>query len=833
MSTGDNLGGVFKKFFSERSANLFERFNGSFRAVVEETNDPLRIGRLRVRIPELHDKNIKPDELPWAVPAFPYGGKGSGLWSSPSIGDQVFIQFEKNHPYSPIWTGAADPTRRKFYPLESVSGTTPLAVNDKGEPADTPQDYEKPYLPKDERPMSFGVRDRYGSFFVLSSVGFFPKEHEVSPAPAGTDGISKSQFQASKEAPKENDPDVKYAVMHSKYGHTFIMSDVGYDWKKEFKGDHNEDESFEIARRKYLVKFFNEDAPKDRDQRRIELRSRYGHKLELRDVGWKKNRPGEWDKQVEVAKGDKDERWAKLRTKGGHVIQSIDKGFDPEADKFVKQLLKTDKGADLDGEEEFDPDGRMIRLVTRHGNKIVLDDRGSDKIDAKDTEDPRGNGLLMRTRRGFGFDANDKDPANRVLMYSPKSKSIELNDRFNYVALTTETSRKIPEEWKGLKDNEFATTIPLTHDFEKDTYHIKLDQENKYVSMKTPEGQGLEMRDKDAPCASFTEMTGPEDRGFWMSRNHDRAVWRNKKDDMYIALDDGQELILIKNEKATGKIQIYAKGNVEVISEKDICLKAKDRISLKSKEICMEVDGGTQFTVRPGHCGTNDEIRAGRVNCVTMFGLHEAIDIPQHPAGPAPVGSNTGCQVCDPEEEKVEPRKPKPFNVERNCAPNKPQAKPVPKPTFSGGGGGFQMPPPGSSIPPTPTEPLPEPDIVVNPDPVVSDPMQPSGGTLFYGTSTLFKDELTNTGLLLDSFANNDNIPPDTDATKMVLFFDTQQAFEAGTKAKEIHGGRVIIYRALAVPDATLLTYLPNRTAEYRGPIIPPEGLEFYEEEPA
>lgn len=835
---GDNLDRVFTKFFKERTENLFDRFDGLYRAVVEETNDPLRIGRVRVRIPELHNKDLERDKLPWAAPAFSLGGKGCGWWGSPIIGDIVFVQFEKNHPYSPIWVGSANPTRRKFYPLQSIHGVTPLAVNATGEPAGSPSDYEKEYLPKDERPMSVGVRDRYGTFFMLSSTGFFPKEHEEQAASAGTDGVAKSEFKAARAAPKENDPDVKYAVLHTKYGHTFILNDVGYDWKKEFKGNHEEDESFEISRHKYLQKFFNEDKPKDRDQRRIELRTRYGHKFEMRDVGWSKNRPGEFEKQAEIAKSGPDERWVKVRTKGGHIIQSIDKGNDAKSDKFVKQLLKTDKGSDLDGEDEedFKQDARQIRLVTRHGNKIAIDDRGSDKQDALGKEEPRGNGFLFKTRRKFGIDINDKDPANRMMLYTPKSKALDFNDRFDYIMMTTDTTKKIPEDFKGLKGNEFAKSVTLTMDPEKTSYHLKLDKKNHYVSLKTPEGQGLEMRDGDAPCASFTETTGPDDRGFWMSRDHDRAVWRNKRDDMYIALDDGKQLILIKNEK--GKIQIYAKGNVEVISEADICLKAKKNISLKAGgQINMEASGGTQFTVKAGHCGTNDEMRAGRINCITMFGLHEVIDIPQHPLGPAPTGSAASCTPCDPQEEKVEPRKPKPFNIERNCAPNKPQATPIPGTVFQDGGGGFDMPPPEPSTPPPPSPfaPSDEPNVTPRPEPVPTDPLDPSGGTLFYGTSNVFKLEIEEFGVTLKSFANNENIPPKTDATKITLFFDTLQAADAAEASKKIHGGQAIIYRVTGVPEENvneLLTYFPEkRIAEYRGN-IPEEGFEFFEEEP-
>jgi len=826
----DNIDRVFQKFFEERTKHLFSRFDGLFRAVIVETNDPLRIGRVRVRIPELHNNDVKRDELPWAAPAFPIGGKGSGWWGNPSIGDVVFIQFEKNHPYAPVWVGAADPTRRKFYPLESVHGITPLAVSVDGSPADSPNDFEKDYLPKDERPMSIGIRDRYGTFLMMNSVGFFPIEHAESPAPAGTDAISRSDFKSSRNEPKENDPDVKYAVLHTKYGHTILLNDVGYDWKKEFDGDHTKDEKFEIARHKYLIKLFNEDKPKDRDQRRIEMRTRYGHKLEMRDVGWIKNRPGEYDKQVDISKDqESDERWIKLRTKGGHLIQSIDKGNDPKQDVYVKQLLKTDKGSDLDGEneEEFKKDARQIRFVSRHGNKLVIDDRGSDKVDASSKEDPRGNGFLMKSRRGFAIDINDKDPANRLMIYTPQSKIIDLNDRHGYVIVSTDTAGKISEKYKGVKGNEFATTVALTHDPERTSYCLKLDRKNKYISLKTPEGQGIEMRDGNAPCASFHETTGPEDRGIWMSRDHNRAVWRSKNNNMYIALDDGQQLIMIRNNDK--KIQIVAQTDVEVIAQNNINLQAGRSINIKAgNDICMEA-AGTKWTVQSGHVGTNNEIRGNRLNVRTMFGTHESCPDPR--CASAPSGVATDCTIDNIQSTDITPRKPRPFNMERNCTTNKLQARPLPSSTFPGGGGGFDMPPPSIEPPPdsSPFAPPSEPDVVVKPTPQPSDPLDPSGGVLFYGTSTKFESEIKSIGLKLDSFANNNNIPPNTNAKFITLFFNSIQAAEVATEAQLRYGGQSIIYRVLSVSDPTKLVYnLSEEIATYAGD-IPAESFEIFE----
>lgn len=808
----DNLDRVFQKFFKERTENLFDRFDGLYRAIVEETNDPLCIGRVRVRAPELHNKDVEVKNLPWAVPSFAVGGKGCGWWANPIVGDVVWIQFEKNHPYAPIWVGAATPTRRKFYPLPSIHGRTPLSVNNEGKPADSPDDYLQEYLPKDSRPMSFGMKDRYGTFFELNSVGFAPKEHMVAPPPAGTDGVAKSDFKAAANTPQDNNPDLKYAVLNTKYGHTMIFNDVGYDWHKEFEGDFNKDSSFEIDRQKYLLRFFNEDAPSGRDQRRVELRTRYGHKFEMRDVGWTKNRPGEFDKQNTISKeSSRDERWVKLRTKDGMLIQSMDHGSDPDKDEFVKRLLKTEKGADTDSEnsDDFKEDARQIRLVTRHGHKIALDDRGSDKTNADTKDEPRGNGILIKTRRGFGIDINDKDPCNRMMLYSPNSKVIDLNDRYDYIMAATDTTPKIPENFKGTKGNEHATICSLTTNPEKKTFFMKLDKKNKYVAMKTPEGQGIESRDHDAPCASFTEITGPEDRGLWMSRNENVSVWRSKDNNMFMALDDGQKLILIRNNN--NKIQIVAQGDIEVISAANINMKARNISLLAQNEICMEA-GGTHWVVRKGEVGTNDEIKGRRLNVVSMFGTHESIPIPCDPCGPAPAGSATSCSAKNPKAMNVKKRKPK--QEERNCAPNQKQAGPVPPPAITGGSGGFNINPDG--------------DVTVLPPQNPQDPLSPSGGVLWYGTVNQFEHEATSIGLSLNSLINNLNVPGSLDATKVILATNMEKALEFAQGAQQNYGGKTFVMRVPTVPNAGLLTYhLELETADYTGD-IPASSIEEY-----
>jgi len=626
----DGVEQVWENYFAIRTKKLDQRFPGRYRAIVVETNDPLRMHRMRVKVPELHNHDLKPEHCPWAIVSPWFGGSGSGSWVSPAIDDEVWVEFEKGHPYVIVVVGFANPTRRKFYVLESVYGKTPLSVDPTGKPANTPDDFQQEYMPKDNRPMSMGWKDRYGSFMVLNSVGFFPKEHDLDPSPAGHDAVSKGKFDASKEKPKENDPDTKFVGFCTKYGHFIVMSDVGYKWKKgksgnagEFEGDFDKDHDFEVKRSKYLQRLFNEDKPKDRDQRRLEIRTRYGHKFEMRDVGWgqmqENTRKDEYGNPRQVADDQKkDQRWIKYRTKGGHLIEAWDFGSDPKEDLFVKRLLIDEVGGTVDKEDEWisrgDTDARQVRIVTRYGFKFVLDDRGSDRKDATGQLSPIGNGLLLKGRRpipekeearGFGIEFNEKDQINSLKMYSPKSKVFEINDRWDYVMLCTGMSGNISEGWQGLLDNEFALSQSMTFDPEKDTYHLKLDEYNGYIRLNTKFQQGIEMRDSLTPDdASWVEVRDVEDRGLWFTKDFSATVLRSRsKTQQYVVIDDGGGRMLIHN-GADGVLQIYSNGPIEIKSDGDISLDGNN-INLKARTAINMEGGGGHAVLAGGAFGTD------------------------------------------------------------------------------------------------------------------------------------------------------------------------------------------------------------------------------------
>lgn len=656
---GDNLHVVWDKFFSHRTKPIWERFPGVYRSLVVETDDPLNMGRVRFKCPDLHDFDVKPQECPWAVPSHEMGGRGAGRFTAPVIGDVVWVTFERQHPYGPVWTGYATPTRRKFYVLAGVHAETPVPVDAEGRPQSKPHDYDEKYLPKDRRPMSHGWRDRYGNLDLTASVGFFPKEHEKEPPPPGHDAVQGGEFGADGKEPKVNEPDLKYMARITKYGNMLVLGDQGYYWKKgkqsaggnslgEFTGDFDQDEAFEIARNKYMQKLLNENQPSSSkggepvefgDQRRFAASTRYGHRLELRDVGWaqkgpveSKSREGEYGEPRTLSTEDKNDfRWAKLRTKGGWLLQAYDKGFHPEKDKFIKRKLLDEVGHLSEREDKHwkDKDARWFRISGRYGTKIVLDDRGSHDQEADKKELPRGNGLLMKGRRspaaakkerkgdprGFYFEWNENDELNHLTMGTPLGSALELNDRYEYVCLATGLGKGYATKYRGLEENEFLLQ-PTRHperDPEHKSHHLIVDHENEYIRYKTraakgpkpdyevnrpgvledEEHQGFEARDGEQGMGPWVELVDCQHRGFWFSREKKLGIWRGKKGSfMYQWLDDDKHVLALYNDNDDAKVQIYSRGDVEIMGAKSITINGFDEVKIK---------GGKKLTLQGGN----------------------------------------------------------------------------------------------------------------------------------------------------------------------------------------------------------------------------------------
>jgi hypothetical protein len=844
---------IWNDFFNHRVKDLSSRFRGWYRAKVVETNDPLRMHRVRFKMPELHDEDLKPEECPWAVPDPSMGGKRAGFWPGICKGDWVWINFEKGHPYGPIWSGAADPTRRKMYTLESIYGKTQIAVNEKGEPAEAPEDYDEDYLPKDNRPMSTGFRDRYGNLLYIGAVGFYPKEHEKKPASVGTDPVTQGGYKASEEAPEKNKPDLKMMAMMSKYGNYLIMSDIGYDWKQEFDGDFEEDEDFEIKRWKYLQKQLSEDEHEEVDERRMEMRTRFGHKFEMRDVGWKKARPEEFDKAVDLTevegKNEKEQVWIKYATKDGCYLRMWSKGADLEKNNFIKRLNKSDVGTKPYDEDKFGDgqgDTRGFYLCSPRQQIFAIDDAGSDQKDPQNKEQPYPNGIFMggwRDGHFFGCEYNLKDELQRWLMYTSSGMGLEINQKWKYIALTTNPPQTISRKFDGpYKRVPWALKTYKGLNVEKYSYHLVLDEKNKYVRLKTPKFQGIEARDgggENGCGGTWMEMRDEEDRGIWMSKDNNFAIWRGKKKKKYICINDDTDYIIVRN--GIKNVQIFAQKDVEVIAKGAINMQAGGAINMSA---------GGAVNIRGAVVKAGPVLKTQDLYMQSRCGSHPAVYIPRHIAGTARCGDSPSSVSPSPMECK--PLKPEDFDEERGCDPTKPQKGPVdPKVVHCGGGQGSRNESPPETDPETGDNPdvfdpaEGPPDIVETPSagppppaPPVEDPLddfsQGGSGILWFGTSSNFEDDISNNGLQRLALSNpffDPEVTPPIGYIPLAISNDVAGADKFAGASVQKYGGNKLIYRLVAVDDGSLLEKDPidPEVIRYNGDSIREIYLEVFD----
>src|SRR4030065_133093 len=76
------------------------QFFGKYRGEVVDNDDPTLRGRIKVLVPA-----VLGTLEAWAMPCVPYAGQGSGLYTLPKPGTQVWVEFEGGDPAYPIWSG--------------------------------------------------------------------------------------------------------------------------------------------------------------------------------------------------------------------------------------------------------------------------------------------------------------------------------------------------------------------------------------------------------------------------------------------------------------------------------------------------------------------------------------------------------------------------------------------------------------------------------------------------------------------------------------------------------------------------------------------------------
>ncbi|HEX7979870.1 MAG TPA: phage baseplate assembly protein V [Gemmatimonadaceae bacterium] len=74
---------------------------GKYRGTVVDNKDPLKQGRLRVKVPEV----LNDEDSGWALPCAPYAGDKVGAYTVPAVDSGVWVEFEAGDVSRPIWVG--------------------------------------------------------------------------------------------------------------------------------------------------------------------------------------------------------------------------------------------------------------------------------------------------------------------------------------------------------------------------------------------------------------------------------------------------------------------------------------------------------------------------------------------------------------------------------------------------------------------------------------------------------------------------------------------------------------------------------------------------------
>lgn len=95
------------------------RFYGKYRAVVTDTADPHKLGRIKVKLSDFPGQTGA-----WCMPCVPYAGDKVGWFVIPEKGAHVWVEFEAGDINRPVWVGCfwdkdtipdtASPSRKIF-----------------------------------------------------------------------------------------------------------------------------------------------------------------------------------------------------------------------------------------------------------------------------------------------------------------------------------------------------------------------------------------------------------------------------------------------------------------------------------------------------------------------------------------------------------------------------------------------------------------------------------------------------------------------------------------------------------------------------------------------
>lgn len=119
----------FRQLLQRYGLEYFKKYYGVYRATVADNEDPDKLGRLKLDIPQIYGSQVHDY---WAWPKGMPSGDGKGFLMLPAIGDAVYVCFEGGDAKYPIWehgwwgNGEAIKATKKNYPdvsaIQTASG---------------------------------------------------------------------------------------------------------------------------------------------------------------------------------------------------------------------------------------------------------------------------------------------------------------------------------------------------------------------------------------------------------------------------------------------------------------------------------------------------------------------------------------------------------------------------------------------------------------------------------------------------------------------------------------------------------------------------------------